>query len=77
VFRQAPKYPAPALAYHLYGIVKLNVDVGSDGTVKSTEVVGGNPVLVEAALKAVAHWKWEPAAKTTREMIEVSFEGAQ
>ena len=61
--RVAPAYPELAEA-----IVRPN------GTVKSTRVLGGNPVLVEAAQDAVGKWKFEPAASETTEIAQVAFE---
>jgi len=75
VFREAPKYPMQARQYHLQGIVRLRVVVAADGTVRSEDVLGGNPVLVDAAMKAVADWKWEPSSKISNERVEISFEG--
>ncbi len=74
VSRQAPQYPEQARPYHLSGRVKLQVSVGSDGKVKSEQVIGGNPVLADAALKAVEQWKWEPSLKPSSELVEISFQ---
>ncbi len=48
--------------------------VAPNGTIKSLEVKGGNPVLVEAAETAIRKWKWEAASRETHEPIEVRFE---
>ena len=48
--------------------------VASNGTVKSVEVRGGHPVLVQAAQHAIYKWKWAPASYETRELIEVRFD---
>jgi outer membrane biosynthesis protein TonB len=40
--------------------------------VTSAKELGGNPVLVDALLRAVKKWKYEPAAKET--VMEVKFE---
>ena len=74
VRRVAPAYSPMAQKYHLRGIVKLNVLVGSDGSVKSAEVSGGNPLLGEQARKAVEQWKWQPAPRATKEAVEIKFE---
>jgi hypothetical protein len=31
----------------------------ADGQIKETKVIGGHPVLVESALKALRDWKYE------------------
>ncbi len=68
-----PDYPEMARRMSLKGVVKVDVTVGSNGLVKTVEVKGGHPVLVQAALAAVKKWKWEPATHDTREPVEVKF----
>jgi TonB family protein len=60
---------------HIRGIVKVEAVVRPNGTVKSTRVLGGNPVLVDAALDAVGKWKFEPAQGETTEVVQLAFEG--
>ena len=54
--------------------VKAEAVVAPNGVVKSVEVKGGHPVLVQAAQNAIYKWKWAPAPHETREPIEVRFE---
>lgn len=54
-------------------MVKLVALVAPNGSVKSTEAVGGNPVLIRAAVDAVKGWKFAPALNETREVIELRF----
>jgi protein TonB len=68
-----PAYPELARRTNVSGTVKLDALIAPDGKVKSTEVVGGNPILVQAAVEAVRKWKFEPAAQMTRERIELKF----
>ena len=49
-----PVYPDPARRMSISGTVKLSVGVGPNGTVKDTKVVGGHPLLVNAATDADA-----------------------
>jgi outer membrane biosynthesis protein TonB len=44
--------------------------------VVNTKVIGGSPLLVNAALDALKKWRFEPAVKDTTETIEFEF-GAQ
>jgi TonB family protein len=62
---------------HLQGVVKVEAVVRANGSVKSTRVVGGNPVLVDAATDAVSKWKFEPSQNETTELIEVTFSPEQ
>jgi TonB family protein len=72
-FRTTPAYPDLARKAHLQGIVKVEAVVRANGSVKSTRVVGGNPVLVDAATDAVNKWKFEPSQNETTELIQLTF----
>jgi TonB family protein len=73
VDRVAPVYPALARSMALEGIVKVDALVAADGSVKGVDVKGGHPVLAQAAMNAVRHWKWEGAAHESHEVVEVKF----
>lgn len=68
-----PMYPDLAKRMHLGGIVKVEVTIAANGAVKSTRLIGGNPVLVDSALDAVKHWKFEPATDDTTQVVEFRF----
>jgi TonB family protein len=74
VDKSAPVYPELAKRTHMRGVVKLEVVVRANGSVKSTRVVGGNPVLLDAADDAVHKWKFEPGSQETTEVVQISFE---
>jgi TonB family protein len=74
ISRIAPVYPDVAKRMHLGGIVKLQVVVRTNGTVKSVMVLGGSPSLIGSATFAVQKWKFEPASQETTELIQVSFD---
>lgn len=71
--RVAPTYPDLARRTHLSGVVKLEVVVRPNGTVKSVKPVGGNPVLIDAATAAVSKWRFEAGPVDTAEVVELSF----
>ena len=73
--RVAPSYPELAKKMHIHGMVRVEAVVRPNGFVKSTRVLGGNPVLVEAATEAVAKWKFESAPNETTEVVQLAFEG--
>ena len=73
--RIAPAYPELAKKMHIRGIVKVEAGVRPNGTVKSTRILGGNPVLIEAASDAVKLWKFAPGPAETTEVIQLTFEG--
>jgi protein TonB len=70
----APVYPELAKRAHIRGVVKLEVVVRPDGSVKSTKVLGGSPVLIESATDAVRKWKFEAASDETTEIVQLMFE---
>ena len=69
--KETPHYPEFARRMNLAGTVKLAVTVASNGSVKSVQTVGGNPVLLRAALDAIYKWKWAPAAHESKELVEL------
>jgi TonB family protein len=69
----APVYPDLAKHTHISGVVKLRATIAPNGSVKSIELVGGNPVFVQAAQDAVTKWKYAPAPAETREFVELEF----
>lgn len=73
--RVIPVYPELAKKMHIHGIVKVEAIVRANGQVKSTRVLGGNPVLVNAALDAVGKWKFEAAQSETTEVVQLAFDG--
>ncbi len=74
VSRVAPVYPDLARKLNLRGVVKLIVVVAPDGKVKSTEVMGGNPVLSQAAVEAVRKWRYEASPQQTHGVVELRFD---
>jgi TonB family protein len=68
-----PEYPEIARQLHLEGKVKVEVFISADGRVTDTKVIGGHPVLSQAAVEALKKWRFEPAPKETTEIIEMNF----
>ena len=73
ISRIAPAYPDLAKKMQLQGVVKVLAVVRPNGAVKSTRVMGGNPVLANAATDAVNKWRFEPGPSETTELIELRF----
>jgi TonB family protein len=69
----APAYPAFARGLNLSGTVKIKALVGPDGQVKQVEVLGGHPLLVNAAVDTVKQWKYAPAKTETSIELEFHF----
>ncbi|MHB8412658.1 MAG: energy transducer TonB [Candidatus Acidiferrales bacterium] len=75
--RVVPDYPSLARQMNITGKVKIEAVVAPDGHVKSTHAVGGSPLLVNAAIKALKNWKFEPGPKETTEIVEFDFSPQQ
>jgi TonB family protein len=75
--RVVPDYPPIAREMNITGKVKLEAVVEPDGHVKSTRPVGGSPLLIESAEKALKNWKFEPGPRETTEVVEFDFTGQQ
>jgi len=71
--RIAPAYPELARRVGLRGTVKIMVTVLPNGNLKDTKVMGGNPILVNAAMEALKKWKFEPAADESSGTVEFNF----
>jgi len=69
-----PVYPDLARRMSITGVVKVSVVVAPNGTVKSTKVVGGHPLLVNAAMDAVKKWKFEASPEESTGVVEFRFE---
>jgi TonB family protein len=69
----APVYPEIARKLLLTGVVKVQVVIAPDGKIKSTNVVGGHPVLVKAVEDTLKNWKYAPASSETSTQLEFNF----
>jgi TonB family protein len=72
----APAYPELARRMNVTGKVKIEVVITPDGHVKSTRIVGGHPLLVQACQDAVKEWKFLPSLEETTQIVEFEFHGA-
>jgi TonB family protein len=72
--RVAPVYPELARRMSVSGKVKIEVAVTPDGHVRSSKVIGGHPLLVQACQAALKDWKFSPASDETNVVVEFVFE---
>ncbi len=70
----SPIYPEIARKMNLAGVVKLELVIAPNGTVKETKVIGGNPILVNAAVDAVKKWRFETASDDSVGVVEFKFD---
>jgi TonB family protein len=69
-------YPQALKDKGIQGDVRLKVFIKQDGSVKNTELLGGNPILAESAQKSVGQWKFSPGSSETTEEVVVHFDPA-
>jgi protein TonB len=58
--RIIPRYPPIAVATRTQGTVVLQAVITKNGTIDKLQVVSGSPMLQQAALDAVSHWRYRP-----------------
>src|ERR1700679_2976153 len=60
IYRVSPTYPPSARQARVQGVVTLHASIGKNGTVQELTVIGGHPMLVQAAIDAVKQWRYQP-----------------
>lgn len=70
--RVTPVYPDLARRMNIVGTVRIQVVIAANGTVKSTRVLGGHPLLIQSADDAVKKWRYEPGPEATT-VVEFHF----
>ena len=56
--RVEPVYPHLAIQIHREGQVELHAIISTDGTIRSLQVVSGDPLFLQSALDAVGQWRY-------------------
>jgi TonB family protein len=68
-----PVYPPTLKSMGIEGKVHLTAVVLANGSVVAVQVHGGNPILVENAVKAVKVWQYAPGPSQTEEDVVLNF----
>lgn len=71
-----PTFPELAKRMNVTGVVKVEVVVAPNGSVKSAKATGGHPLLIDAAVTAAKGFKYESSPEETTEKIEFKFGGS-
>lgn len=71
--RVDPEYPETLKQMGITGTVRLELTISPKGTVEGAVALGGNPILSEAALKAVRQWIYSPAPSRTSLEVTIPF----
>lgn len=72
--KAVPTYPELAKRMSITGSVKILVTVSSNGSIKEAKLMGGHPLLANAAMHAIKQWRFEPAPGETTGTVEFRFD---
>lgn len=64
--REPVDLPPPAAEAGIQGRVRFQITVGPDGRVKEAHLLGGHPLLAEAAREAVLKYRFRPLTRNGR-----------
>ena len=74
VYKVEPEYPWDLKRASIGGLVRLDIVISARGTVETVTPLGGNPVLLESAARAVKRWRYAPADAETEILINIEFD---
>jgi len=74
VSRVEPKYPPTLERLYIGGVVRLQVEIAANGSVENAQIIGGNPILGQAAIAAVKQWKYAPGSHKTKQTERLEFD---
>jgi len=75
--KAAPAYPELARRMNISGVVKIQVTVDKSGGIKNPKLVGGHPILANAAMDALRKWRYEAGPEETTGIVEFRFDPTQ
>ncbi len=74
ITRVEPDYPDALKKLYIGGVVRVEVQVAPNGTVKNTKLLGGSPILGQSTMKAIRQWKYVPAAADETLTVKIEFD---
>lgn len=74
VYKVEPEYPWDLKRAGIGGLVRLDIVISARGVVDTVTPIGGNPVLLECAARAVKKWKYAPSDAETEVLINLEFD---
>src|SRR5579872_1720520 len=74
VNRVEPDYPDALKKLYIGGVVRVEVQVAPNGSVKNIKLLGGNPILGQSTMKAVKMWRYAPAAADETLTVKLEFD---
>ena len=74
VTRVEPDYPDALKKLYIGGVVRVEVQVAPNGSVRNIKLLGGNPILGQSTMKAVKLWKYAPAGADETLTVKLEFD---
>ncbi len=74
ISRVDPEYPDALKRLYIGGVVRVEVQVAPNGSVKTAKLLGGSPILGQSTMKAVKQWKYAPAGAEETLTVKVEFD---
>ena len=74
ITRVEPDNPETLKRLYIGGIVRVETTVAPNGTVENAELLGGNPVLGQSAMKAIKQWKYAPTTAKEKLIVKLTFD---
>ena len=71
--RVEPEYPETLQRLRISGTVRLALTISPTGEVGRVDILGGNPILGEAAAKAAKRWVYAPGPAQTTLEVSIPF----
>ncbi|MGA7446408.1 MAG: TonB family protein [Terriglobales bacterium] len=77
ISRAEPAYPDVLRNNGIGGTVRVQVTIASDGAVENVELLGGNPVLGDAAMTAIKRWVYAAGRSRTQTVVSIHFDASR
>jgi TonB family protein len=74
ITRIEPEYPDTLKRLYIGGTVRIEVVVAADGAVESTQLIGGNPILGQTAMRAIKQWKYAKSKAKETLVVKLEFD---
>lgn len=74
ITRVEPEYPDTLKRLYIGGTVRVEAVVAADGTVESTQLIGGNPILGQTAMRAIKQWKYARGKAKETVIVKLDFD---
>jgi TonB family protein len=73
ILRVRPEYPDTLRRLNIGGTVRLRISITAQGNVEDVHLLGGNPILGDAAALAVKQWVYAPFRSRTVAEVSLQF----